>query len=371
MRIYLGILLITIEILWPIKLIAQSDTGKVTLPEIELSAYMDNFYVYDFNQPTTDFRQNFLYNHNRHNAFNLNLGVIKISAQHQKYRANLALLAGTYATDNYAKEPAILKNIFEANAGISLTKHKNLWIDAGVFASHIGFESAISSDNWTLTRSILAENSPYYLTGVKLTYTPNAKIELMAIICNGWQRIQMVKGNALPSFGTQFRVVTHEKVTLNWSTFIGTDDPDSTRRMRFFNNFYGQFQFSKKIGLIAGLDIGAQQRSKNSSRYNMWFSPVIIAQFLIGNHWKTAIRAEYYEDKTGIIIPTGTLNGFRTSGISLNLDYQPRKNLFFRLEGRWFNSKDKIFKTQSGSKRDNFCLGTSVAIKFSEVIKNY
>jgi hypothetical protein len=52
-----------------------------------------------------------------------------------------------------------LKNIYEANVGISLNKKNNLWVDAGVMPSHIGFESAISMDNWYLTRSLLAENS--------------------------------------------------------------------------------------------------------------------------------------------------------------------------------------------------------------------
>jgi hypothetical protein len=45
--------------------------------------------------------------------------------------------------------------------------------------SHIGFESVISADCWTLTRSLLAENSPYYETGMRLeatsTYPPIAK----------------------------------------------------------------------------------------------------------------------------------------------------------------------------------------------------
>ena len=36
----------------------------------------------------------------------------------------------------------------------------NLWLDAGIFVSHIGLESANSRDNLTLTRSIMADNSP-------------------------------------------------------------------------------------------------------------------------------------------------------------------------------------------------------------------
>ncbi len=152
----------------------------------------------------------------------------------------------------------------------------------GIFgSSHIGFESALSSDNLTLIRSLLAENSPYFISGVKLTYSPNEKWDLAALVFNDWQRIKRVEGNSLLSFGTQVNYHPTERPTLNWSTFVGTDDPDSTRRMRYFNNFYGIFQISKKIALITGFDIGFQQREKGSSRYGVWFSPVVIAQFAI------------------------------------------------------------------------------------------
>lgn len=349
---------------------AQRDTTNILLPQIELSGFADVFYLYDFNQPKTDYRQTFLYNHNRHNEFNINLGYIKISAQHQKYRSNIALHTGTFAIDNYANEPGLLKNIFEANVGISMNNKNNLWLDAGVFVAHTGFESAISMDNWTLTRSILAENLPYYLSGAKFTYTPNKKVELVALVCNGWQRIQKIKGNSLPSFGTQIKILLNEKITLNWSTFIGTDDPDTIRRMRYFNNFYGQFQFTEKFGLITGFDIGFQQSFKNSSVYDLWYGPIIIGQVNLNRNWKTAIRAQYYQDETGIIIPTATMNGFKTFGLSLNLDYSTIKNVVCRIEGLWLNSKDNVFETKSIPTNNNFVLGTSIAIKFSEKINN-
>jgi hypothetical protein len=350
-------------------LFAQNDSIWQQKPTLNISGFLDVFYVYDFNQPQGTERQPFLFNHNRHKEFNLNLGFVKLGLEHSKYRANFALQTGTYSNDNYAAEPGLLKNIFEANVGLSLNKKNNLWIDAGVFASHIGFESAISTDNWTMTRSLLAENSPYFLSGAKLTYTPNDKWEIAGLIVNGWQRIQRLQGNSLPSFGTQINFSPTEKVTLNWSTFIGTDDPDTTRRMRYFNNFYGQFQLTKKFGLIAGFDIGTQQRIKGSSDYDFWFSPVIIGQFAIKKTWKTAIRAEYYQDETGIIIPSSTPNGFKTTGLSLNLDYSPTHNIICRLEGRWLNNKDNIFETKTTPTNNNFIIGTSIAIRFSETLK--
>ncbi|MCC5922526.1 MAG: porin [Crocinitomicaceae bacterium] len=348
---------------------AQNDSIWQQKPKLKLSGFLDVFYVYDFNQPQGIERQAFLYNHNRHNEFNLNLGFVKLGLEHSKYRANLALQTGTYANDNYAAEPGLLKNIFEANIGISVNKENNLWLDAGVFASHIGFESAISINNWTITRSILAENSPYFLTGAKLTYNPNEKWEIAGLIVNGWQRIQRLQGNSLPSFGTQINFSPSEKVEFNWSTFNGTDDPDTIRRMRYFNNFYVQFQLTEKFGLITGFDFGAQQRVKGSSTYDLWFSPVIIGQYAINKTWKTAIRAEYYQDETGIIIPTSTPNGFKTTGISLNLDYSPTQNIICRLEGRWLNSRDQIFETKSTLTDNNFIIAASIAIQFSETIK--
>ena len=80
-------------------------------------------------------------------------------------------MTGNYARYNLSGEPDWAKYIYEANVGFRLSKKQNIWIDAGIMPSHIGFESAISADCWTLTRNILAENSPYYESGVKLGYT--------------------------------------------------------------------------------------------------------------------------------------------------------------------------------------------------------
>ncbi len=342
-----------------------SQSAWLEKPKTTFSGFVDVFYVYDFNKPETNSRQPFFYNHNRHNEFNLNLGYLKVSLEHSRYRANFALQAGTYPNDNYAAEPGALKNIFEANAGIALNSKSNLWLDAGIFGSHIGFESAISIDNWILTRSLLAENSPYFETGAKLTFTPTEKWEIAGLILNGWQRIQRLEGNSMPSFGTQVKFSPNEQILINWSTFIGTDDPDSIRRLRYFNNFYGQFQLTEKIGLIGGFDLGLQEREKDSADYDTWLSPVIIGQFAFHQKWKAAIRGEYYQDPTGIKIPTETQNGFKTTGLSLNLDYSPTPNLAWRIEGRWLKSKDEIFETPESYSDQNFFIGNSIAIKFA------
>lgn len=146
---------------------AQTDTTKNPL---QISGYLETYYVYDFGNPADHNRPAFLYSFNRHNEVNLNFGFIQAEYDNNKVRGKLALMTGTYANANLAAEPGVLKNIFEANAGVRISKTKNLWVDAGVFGSHIGFESAIGANCWNMTRSILAENSPYYLSGAKISY---------------------------------------------------------------------------------------------------------------------------------------------------------------------------------------------------------
>lgn len=333
---------------------AKNDSLWNKKPELTLSGFLDAYYVYDFNKPKGNSRQTFLYNHNRHNEFNLNLGLIKLGLENEKYRANLALQTGTYANDNYAAEPGLLKSVFEANVGISINRSNSLWLDAGVLPSHIGFESAISSNNLTLTRSLLAENSPYFLSGAKLTCTASEKLEIAGLVLNGWQRIQRLQGNSMPSVGTQVSYTPTKKTTINWSTFIGTDAPDSLRRMRYFNNLYGIFQISETFNFIAAFDIGAQQKQKGSSAYDVWMSPIVILQFALNNQWKTSIRGEYYQDMNGVIIPTNTQNGFETSGVSLNFDYSPTPNVTCRVEVRWLNSKDFIFEPNNVPANNNY-----------------
>ena len=209
------------------------------------SGYIETYYSYDFNEPENHVRPGFVYSHNKHNELNLNLGLAKVNYVKDNVRGNLAIMAGTYPEYNLAAEQDLLRNVYEANVGVKISKTSNLWVDAGIMPSHIGFESAIGKDCANLTRSILADNSPYYEAGVKIGYTSKSeKWYLAAMYLNGWQRIQKIDGNQTPAFGTQITYKPNAKTTLNWSTYAGNEQPDFDRKWRYFNNLYGQLKVS-------------------------------------------------------------------------------------------------------------------------------
>ncbi len=341
--------------------LAQQAPEK-TEPKLTISGYAEAYYVFDFNKPDNHMRPGFLYNHARHNELNINLAMLKASYSADRVRGNVAIMAGTYAQYNMASEQELVKHIYEANAGVRIGK--GLWVDAGIMPSHIGFESAIGKDNFTLTRSVLAENSPYYEAGAKISYTPNDKWYFAAMYLNGWQRIKRPDANQTPGFGSQITYKPTGKVTLNWSTFVGNDKPDSVRQMRYFSDLYGTFALTGKLSLIAGFDIGAEKKGKDTDGMNAWYAPILIARYAFNDKIAMAGRYEYYNDADGVIIATGTPMGFRTSGYSLNLDVSPVSQVMFRLEGKLYNSKDEIFLKGDSPRKENFSIATSLAFSF-------
>lgn len=331
---------------------------------LTFNGYTETYYSYDFNKHVDNNKPAFVYSYNKNNEVSVNLAFIKGSYKTDSVRANLTLAGGSYMSTNYASEPGVLNNIYESNVGLKLSNKKNLWFDVGVFSSHIGFESAVGKDNWTLTRSIGADNTPYYETGAKISYTSENDVWFVsALVLNGWQHIRRVEGGSSPSFGTQVTYKPSSKVTLNWSTFIGNDKPDNDRKNRYFNNFYGIFQMNNEFFAIFGFDIGSEQKSKGSSAMNTWVNPSIILKYRPTEKTAIAIRVEYYDDKNGVIIATGTPNGFKTWGFSTNIDYYITNNIVWRVEARTLSSKDNIF-INNDIVNDYSFMTTALAISF-------
>jgi hypothetical protein len=359
-------LVLSVAVIASISVKAQDSSGQTTaVHPLSFSGFVEAYYSYDFGKPADNNRPWFFYSHNRHNEFNINLAFLKGSYTSERVRASLALAAGTYINANYAAEPGVLKNLYEANVGYKLSRSKNLWFDMGIMSSHLGFESAHSPSCWTLTRSIAADNSPYYESGARLTYTTsNGKWLFSTMALNGWQRIHRVEGNSLMSWGTQVQFIPGDKVLINYSSFFGTDKPDSARTWRYFHDVYVIFQFTRQWGLILGFDIGQEQVSKGSEEKNTWFTPVGIVRFTPSDQWAFALRGEFFSDEDGVIISTGTPNGFKTSGVSANIDYRPLKNIQIRLEGRTLHSKDAIFNKGGDATNHNTALTFSTALTF-------
>ena len=326
--------------------------------------FVDAYYGFDFNHGSTNQRPGFLYSHNRQNEFTVNNAVLGARYDDGKVRGALGIHAGTYVSANYAAEDQVLKHIYEAYAGFR--PFNKAWLDLGIFGSHIGFESALSKDNWTLTRSLMAENSPYYEAGARLTYEVGPRLTLTGLVLNGWQNIRETnQGKAL---GTQIQWKPTDKLLLNSSTFYGNEQPqDSLRRRRYFHNFYLTYAATERLNLALVFDVGKQQ-SAGHHGYDTWHTGSAFIKYKLADKFSTTLRGEYYNADRGVIInsimPTLTDTRFLAGGTSLNLDYLPTANVAFRVEGRYLRAQSVIFQHDAGASRNYGNLTTSVALSF-------
>jgi hypothetical protein len=345
------------------KLIAQrgNDDHKFKLT---VSGYTEAYFVKDFNQTQKGERQAFYYNYNRNKQLHFNQSSLKFKVSSPKIAMNFALHAGSYVQDNYASESKFSKHILEANINVALNDKKTIYLTAGIIPSHIGFESSVAFDNWNLTRSLLAEQSPYYETGLKFTYQPNEKYEFATLFLNGWQKINPLNIKGIRSFGSQFKYIPNAKVNFNWSLFAGSESRGEFSDFRIFNNFYSQINLNKSWRILAGFDFGMQQKYQQADEYNFWYSPIFITQFSFNDKLKAAIRFEHYQDKNNVIVAMPSNAVFVVNGLSFNTDYFIMPNLLFRMELRGLYSSSNTFQSDVGSIKNNRFFATSMAYKF-------
>ncbi|SET36855.1 porin [Hymenobacter actinosclerus] len=328
--------------------------------------FVDGYYGYDFKYAPTNTRPAFLYSHNRQNEFTINQGLVGLRYDNGQVRGAIGLHAGSYPSANYAAEDPVLRHIYEGYAGFR--PFNKAWLDVGIFASHIGFESALSKDNWTLTRSLMAENSPYYEAGARFTYEVAPRLTLTGLVLNGWQNIRETnQGKAL---GTQLQWRPTAKLLINSSTFYGNEQPpDSVRRRRYFHNFYATYAATSRLSLALVFDVGKQESERRGGKADTWHTGAAFVRYQLAPQWSATARAEYYHADRGVLIGSGSPRpgdpGFRVKAASLNLDYAPAANVVVRVEGRLMDARRPIFEQRNSRNADSYGnLTSSIALSF-------
>ncbi|MBP6090500.1 MAG: porin [Crocinitomicaceae bacterium] len=338
--------------------IAQVDSippSNDSINKFHFTFIADAYFSYDLTQSSEHQKADFLYNYKRNKELNFNFLYFKTAYSNRNKRANLAFHTGNYAQYNYANEPTLFQFINEASVGIQLSKKYNLWIDGGIMPSHIGFESAINTDCANLTRSVLAENSPYFETGIKLSYVSTSEKWAFNLLgLNGWQRIAAQSPSFSPSMGLQITFTPSKKWLINYSNFVGVIKSDVPFN-RMYHNFYAHYKTTKKINFTAGIDLGMDTHQSVSSN---WLAAVFILQKEQTKKLKYAARVELIKDPHTKIVQFESNDKQRMLiGSSLNLDYWIRKNLVIRIEGKYFNASSLLF---TGIKSQQFTITSNL-----------
>lgn len=347
---------------------AASDTSV----KVSFGGFVDGYYAYDFNHPR-DLDRPFTTQAARHDEFNINLAFVEASLSGSRVHGRFAAQFGTSVQANYAAEPRIgtlsgpdvSRFIQEAYAGFRVAP--SLWVDGGVFFSPFGSENWISRDNWTYTRSFIADNSPYYESGVRATWQATPTLSAQLHLINGWQNIS--ETNSDKSVGARLDYIPRPDVDFAYDAYVGNDQPDSLpSQLRVWQEAIVQVRPTGRLQLRGTFDHGTQRRPLAIGGTGTWNGWAVLGRFQVTPFTALGARVEGYSDPEQIIVNTGLPHGLRVLGQSINVDVAPAPRLLWRAEVRALEAPDPIFThgggiVSSDSKHDTFVV-TSLALTF-------
>lgn len=286
------------------------------------------------------------------NTLGLNLAGVDVTMDAGPVGARLQLVAGSATavvhsgeTKGTAFGPDVYNPIYEAYVTWR-TPLDGLVLDAGVYSSHIGFESFFSQDNWTYTRGWMAELSPYYQAGVRATYTLPFLPELSAQlhVLNGWQLI--VDNNLAKSLGAQVAWTTDALVLAvnGWAGPEGPDDDD----LRLFGDVVVLVRPLSWLSVAGSADVGYDVLPDDDDAF--WWAAAMHGRVAPLSWLAVAARLERFEDFAGAM--SGTAQAL-TAG-TLTLELRPVSALIFKLEGRYDISTADVFEARGPLEETTF-----------------
>ena len=267
----------------------------------------------------------YMVSHVELNSPTVNLLLGKIAFDAKSWKGEFSMMSGTYSRDNLAHEIGILKNI--NSMWLSYAPSETIDILAGIYSSHIGVESPIGKECLVPTRSIVADNSPYYESGIRIRHQANNAIYAIHLL-NGWQRSSIDSLGILPAIGYEYSANT-EQLNYRFSGFIGKISHDTSDGIRYYQHLGATYQIDSNFIVSASLDIGMQEKKEIKA----WiFAPLIMGQWSLNESLKAHGRLEYYHDPEGMII--SSMSGLSGLGFSMGIDWSYSNAMLFRAEWR-------------------------------------
>lgn len=288
----------------------------------------------------------------------INTAVARVNFQDSQVRFSAGLGTGTYFIKNLSAEPMGYRNIFECYGGIRLSSRNSIWLDAGIMPSHIGYESAISMDQPTLTRSLVSDLSPYYETGVKISkQMSNSSFSLLYL--NGWQRIWRNPKETGTHLGSQF---TFNKggFFLNYSGYYGGLGTGNSADVRIFHDLFTKIKLRDNFQIWLLFDWGSDNVGNNRKP---WWGMASVVQYKFNEYLATALRAERFQDNNNRMIVSAPLPA-NIGGYSWNIDYYINPRVLLRAEIKQYYSERTVFYNQDATFSDKSLQGiVSIAWK--------
>lgn len=322
---------------------------KDSVEGFRLSGYIDAYYAWYSDSVGTDQFQKFPTAAPKSESFGLNMLMLSGRYAGDKIRGVFTLHYGDIPDAAWSAKYNMIQ---EANIGLRVAP--KVWVDAGFFRTHLGYESIQPRENIGTGIAITTYYEPYFLSGVKVSYHVTPKLMLQAGVFNGFNTFVETNRNKALGFTVNYEINDNWFVTYN--NLLSDESPDGTRKqMRLYHNMYSGYR-SKKWDIGLECNIGTQQHSKlsDSAATAYMFSALAGVRYKFKNDkFSVYVRGEVFEDSDEILTgPVENANhqlvGINLWGAMAGVQFKPVPNSYIRLEQRSLitEKKEDIFRYQ-------------------------
>lgn len=334
-------------------------------PRIVPVVVADSYYAYHDSAPANRTATLFT-TASRHNEAAVNLLAIGARVEHAKITGAVVLHAGS-SVDALYTSPSnplsgsreVWKHIQLANVG---WKSGDFHFEAGVLPSTVGREDFVSTNNWSYTRAIIADSTPYYLTGVRVTwrFLPTMTAALTGF--NGWDthgdRNPYKSGMLRLSWAPSDRL----SISNNFAAGIEQATVEGERApIRLFDDLVVAYELHKRVSLALEAWMSHERRyqredprkgtvaNKHILENPTTFGAALWAKWQFADSTYVALRGEAVDDPAGVITGRGgrfeeePLIGQRLMAGTVTVGYRPHPNVLARVEGSHRLSNQRYF----------------------------
>jgi hypothetical protein len=287
-------------------LAASSAGGAAAAPVLALDGSFDGSFVWSDSRPASGRLSGYTVHHVTERP-SVTLALLGATLDLRGFHARLQVGAGEGLTALHAQDPSrpraseAWRHLVEAWAGYKLPIGRGVTVDAGLFSSHIGLEVYPTRDNWNATHSFIAELSPFYQAGVRVSYAFNDRVSAKLLWLNGWNLVDQDRG--FRSLGAQL-AWSSKVADAALNLFAGPARPGDSSDYRVFFDFWVKLRPLPRLQVGAVVDAGLDPRP-DATGNDTWYAGGVFLRGQTTSWHAVALRCEFFEDRDGGVL-TGT-----------------------------------------------------------------
>ncbi len=305
------------------RLLAQTPAEAAGWKGITTNGYASLSYSYNANTPeprTNQFRV-FDFNDNEPQLDVAELVIQRAVSQPNQFGFRFDLLAGsgvpeaTAAYGMFRDRQTLVAHhvdIPQLYVRYVLPLGKGLSLDAGKFATHMGYEVIGGYDGYNDNFSrgfVFGYGIPFTHTGLRATYTFTSRISAMVSLTNGWDDVQSL--NHGYTWGSQLSFATTKNTSVAFNVLHGPERVNDVRDQRSAGEIVATWKATPRLCFAVDGLYGHEENAVAPGVDAIWKGIAGYAKYAVTSRFSLALRAERFRDGGGT--RTGfdqALNGF-------------------------------------------------------------